>query len=323
MSHDDTQLLLHDLQPDQESFLHDVISGLRSYPKRLPCKYFYDERGCQLFDRICELEEYYLTRTELTIMRQYSRQMARRIGPECMLIEFGSGSSVKTRILLDHLISPAAYVPVDIAREHLVTTAGGLCECYPNLNVLPVCADFTLHFELPDSVPACQRRIVYFPGSTIGNLNRSAMQCLMRWITMLVGPHGGLLIGIDLVKDVATLETAYNDQDGVTAEFNVNLLRRINRQLKADFVPEKFEHRAVYNQDEHRIEMSLTSLDEQVVNIGGEEFDFLLGESILTEYSHKYALNDFEATARECGLDLQKTWTDDRKMFGVLYLESV
>ncbi|HET6327834.1 MAG TPA: L-histidine N(alpha)-methyltransferase, partial [Planctomycetaceae bacterium] len=210
-------------------FLHDVVTGLQALPKSLPCKYFYDERGSELFDRICQLDEYYLTRTELALMDQFAPEMGAQIGPGTMLVEYGSGSSVKTRYLLDGLIDPVAYVPVDISGEHLRKTARELARDYPRIEVLPICADFTQDFALPRSQRAATHAAVYFPGSTIGNFLPGQAAELLRRITLMCGTGGGLLIGVDLKKDVATLEAAYDDLRGVTAEFNLNLLHRINR----------------------------------------------------------------------------------------------
>ena len=227
--HQGTALL--DLKPQAAVFLDDVVEGLSQSPKCLPCKYFYDERGSQLFDRICELDEYYLTRTELAIMRQFASEMAEQIGPGVMLVEYGSGSSIKTRLLLDHLPDPVAYVPVDISREHLQAVADQLSRAYPHIEMLPVCADFTEHFDLPVPKRRPTHVAVYFPGSTIGNLQPEDACQLLDRIARLCGVGGGLLIGVDLQKEISVIEDAYNDEAGVTAEFNLNLLKHINQLL--------------------------------------------------------------------------------------------
>ena len=322
MSSDESSLAIIDLLPLNDTFLQDVLDGLRQRPKTLPCKYFYDERGCWLFDEICELDEYYLTRTELSIMSRDAQRMADRVGPECMLIEYGSGSSIKTRILLDHLQRPAAYVPVEIAREHLEKTATELAGDYPELEVMPICADFTNDFELPASDRTPRRCVVYFPGSTIGNFQPDSAKRLFRQIAQQCGRGGGLLIGVDLKKDVDVLERAYNDRRGVTAEFNLNLLQRINRELDADFDTQQFAHHAFYNPERGRIEIYLKSLSRQSMSIDGEQFDFGKHELLLTEHSHKYDLDDIRNLAAATGMEIVDYWTDPNEWFGVFYLQT-
>ena len=297
MSTQALETTLLDQQPSSQTFLDDVLIGLQGFPRTLPCKYFYDKRGSRLFDQICDLEEYYLTRTELAIMETNAQDMAAQIGPGVMLVEYGSGSSVKTRILLDHLTAVAAYVPVDISLKHLQQSSDDLSRSYPALEVLPVCADFTAKFDLPMSRREPTHCAVYFPGSTIGNFEPREAMALLDRIAPLCGTGGGLLIGVDLQKDPGTLEDAYNDAKGVTAEFNLNLLRRINRELNGDFDLEQFKHVATYNSEQNRIEISLESLCDQVVTISGNTFDFVNGESIGTEYSHKYTVDGFARMA--------------------------
>lgn len=308
-----------DREPATITFLHDVISGLYREPKQLPSKYFYDARGSRLFDQICELEEYYVTRTELAIMQRYAADMAAQLGSGIRLVEFGSGSSIKTRILLDHLDQPVAYLPVDISREHLSRIAHKLSLAYPLIEILPVCADFTADFALPDSQREPHHTAVYFPGSTIGNLPATEAQDLLSRIATLCGAGGGLLIGIDLQKDVGVLEAAYNDCRGITAEFNLNLLRRINRELNADFEPSQFEHVALYNETYSRIEMHLRSRCRQSVTVSGVRFRFARTEMICTEYSHKYTVDDFVHLAGTAGLRLRKCWTDPQRYFAVAH----
>lgn len=308
---------LHDYEPEREQLLQDALAGLHASPKQLPCKYFYDEQGSALFEQICELPEYYPTRTELAIMRKHASEMAECLGARCLLIEYGSGSGAKTRLLLDQLVSPAAYVPVDISREHLVATARLLASDYPDLEILPVCADFTKPFGLPIPARPPERHAVYFPGSTIGNFTRRRAIELLQNVAALCGKTGIFLIGVDLVKDRATLERAYDDASGVTAEFNRNLLRRLNRELGADFVPERFAHRAVWVEDAGRIEMHLVSDSEQQVHLGSEIISFSPGESICTEHSHKYTLASFSALAAEAGFRVEHVWTDSEGLFSV------
>ena len=311
-----------DPSPSVDSFRADVLSGLRCRQKSLPCKYFYDARGSQLFEDICELEEYYLTRTELSILRENVAEIVDAIGPGAMLMEFGSGSSVKTRVLLDHLHQPAAYVPIDISRRHLMQAARNLSERYPELSVLPVVADFTSPIDVPQPRDAPQRRVVFFPGSTVGNFEGREAVRLLQHFADLCGSGGGLIIGIDLKKDRRILEAAYNDRRGVTAEFNLNILHRINRELNADFDLGQFAHRAVYNEHAGRIEMWLVCLRRQIVSMGDEEFVFEAGEEILTEYSHKYSIREFTALSQAAGFQLEKTWTDKNDLFAVLSLLS-
>lgn len=311
---------LLDFTPGRESFLRDVLTGLTQTPRHLPCKYFYDDRGSRLFEEISGLREYYPTRTELAIMRRHAREIANQIGPGSMLVDLGSGSGVKTRLLLDHLPDAVAYVPVDISREHLVWASERLSLAYPTLEVLPVCADFVGEFRLPSPVTRPTHTAVYFPGSTIGNFHPEAARNLLTRIARMAGCGGQLLIGIDLKKDPAVLESAYNDSRGVTAEFNLNLLHRINDELGGQFDLSGFEHRAVYNRDAGRIELYLVSRRPQEVAIGSRSFRFDAEESICTEYSYKYTVEGFAAMAAETGLDLQQSWTDEGNRFAVLLL---
>jgi dimethylhistidine N-methyltransferase len=301
-------------------FQTDVLNGLRQPVRELPCKYFYDAEGSRLFEEICELEEYYLTRTELAIMRQHAAAMAARLGPRCLLIEYGSGSSLKTRLLLDHLAEPVAYVPVDLSCDYLHQSAQKLAKSYPRVWVAPLCADFTLPFAVPSDGKRPTRRVVYFPGSTIGNFTQNEAPTLLRQAARRCGPGGGLLLGADLKKDPAALHAAYNDSKGVTAAFNRNLLVRINRELGADFQVDQFWHHALYNPREGRIEMHLVSQRDQQVRLGGDEFRFAEGETIRTEYSYKYTLADLQQIASAGGFEVQEVWSDERRDFTVLYL---
>ncbi len=314
-----SEWLLCDYQPSMSTFREDVLSGLRQAERRLPCKYFYDERGSRLFDEICTLDEYYLTRTELAIMQSFGSEMAAQIDAGVMLVEYGSGSSVKTRILLDHLPDPVAYVPVDISHEHLRRTSAALWAAYPHIEVLPVCADFTEEFQLPASKRRPTHCAVYFPGSTIGNFDPDAARVLLGRIAPLCGEHAGLLIGIDLQKDTPTIEAAYNDQGGVTAQFTLNLLARINRELDGNFQLDQFEHLAFYNSQLGRIETYLVSERDQKVRVADESFDFRAQEAICTEYSYKYTVAGFAQMAADVGLMLRREWTDEKRRFAVLH----
>lgn len=304
--------------PAADPFRADVLASLSRPQKRLPAKYFYDAAGSRLFDRICELPEYYPTRTELGILGRNAGAMADWCGPDCLLVELGAGSLTKVRFLLDRLVNPSGYVPVDVSGDHLRAAARALAAEYPALAVRPVVADFTTPFALPQ-LPA-RRRVVYFPGSTIGNFEPAEADALLRRVARLVGPSGGLILGVDLRKPVEVLEPAYNDAAGVTAAFNRNLLARINRELGADFDPAAFAHRAFYNAERSRIEMHLVSERRQRVRVGPTAFDFRPGESIHTENSHKYDVRELADRAAGCGLQLAATWTDERGYFAVLAL---
>lgn len=308
-----------DQAPATESFREAVLSGLRQSQKKIPSKFLYDERGSRLFDEICELDEYYLTRTEIDIMQANAEAMAEAVGSRARLVEYGSGSSRKTRILLDHLDDLASYVPVDISKEHLAESAGELAREYPSIPVQPVCADYTSSFHLPESPLPVARTVGYFPGSTIGNFRHDEARQFLRGIAKTVGTDGGLLIGIDLKKDVDVLVAAYDDSAGVTAAFNKNLLRRMNRELDATFDLDRFEHHVLWNADRGCIESYLRSSTAQRVTVAGETFTFEEGETIHTEDSHKYTLDDFAILAAEAGFRVDRVWTDDRSYFSIQY----
>jgi len=313
-----TQTLPSQIQPAQTPFRDEVLDGLAQMPKSLPCKYFYDCRGSLLFDAICELPEYYLMRTEQSIMQQFVGEMADELGSHVILIEFGSGSSLKTRYLLNHLQDPVAYVPVDISQQHLHCTARQLSQDYPEMEILPTCADFTTKFELPFLHQEPAHRVVYFPGSTIGNFDPFEASDLLDHIAEICGPGGKLLIGVDLVKDEDIITAAYNDAAGVTARFNLNLLERINRELDGNFDLGAFEHQAIYNSRRGRVEIGLVSRNQQQVYVGEVPFDFAKGELIRTEYSHKYTVEGFARLAKTAGWQLHRHWVDERQFFGVL-----
>jgi dimethylhistidine N-methyltransferase len=310
---------LRDLSPKRDDFRSQVAAGLGQKRKTLPCKFFYDQRGSKLFDQICELPEYYLTRAELQILQSHAADMAGALGPCCRVIEYGSGSSLKTRLLLDALQNPAAYIPLDISREHLLDAAVRLSASYPALKVLPVCADYTRPFMVPECDGAV-RTVVYFPGSTIGNFEPHDARAFLRSAAAQCGGGGALLIGVDLKKDPGILHAAYNDAARVTAEFNLNLLHRINRELDGTFAVDRFAHYAFYNPRLGRIEMHLVSQSAQSADAGGSTFHFREGETIFTESSHKYTLEEFESLARWAGWTVQNVWTDSRRLFSVQYL---
>ena len=299
--------------------LAEIVAGLRQPEKTISPKYFYDERGSQLFDAITHLPEYYPTETELGIMHTNMAEIAGLVGPQASLIEFGSGSSRKTRALLENLQELAVYVPVDISEEHLHDAAAKIRAEFPGLEVLPVVADFTRPFALPDPSVMPLRNIVYFPGSTIGNFTRDTAQELLGVMHQEAGEDGALLIGVDLQKDGDIIERAYNDSAGVTAEFNLNMLRHLNREFGADFDLESYSHSAEYNEAEGRVEIRLISSRLQTITIGGQEILVADGEAILTEYSHKYTPQGFAEMAEAAGFAVAKVWTDAEQLFSVQY----
>ncbi len=319
-SESDPQVMVHDSAARPDSFRDDALRGLSRRPKAINSKYFYDEHGSRLFDRICELDDYYLTRVELRIMRDHVGEMAAELGERCCLIEYGSGSGLKTSVLLRHMARPAAYVPVEISLEHLTDAAQRMRVDFPDLPILPVCADFMQHFDLPEAVRGAARRAVYFPGSTIGNFEPSAARRLLAGMAETCGAGGGVLIGVDLKKDRATLERAYNDSEGVTAEFNLNLLTRMNRELGADFDLTLWRHQSLFNESEGRIETHLVSTAAQTVHIAQVEFRFDENDTIHTENSYKYDLGEFALLARTAGLSTRRTWSDAEGLFSVQYL---
>jgi len=299
--------------------LAEILEGLRQPEKMISPKYFYDERGSQLFDEITHLPEYYPTETELSIMQDNMAEICDLVGERASLIEFGSGSSRKTRALLDNLQQQAVYVPVDISEDHLLSSAVKIRSEHPGLEVQPVVADFTKPFALPNPTIMPLRNIVYFPGSTIGNFTHDAAHELLNVMYQEAGENGAMLIGVDLQKGPAIIERAYNDSAGVTAKFNLNMLSHLNREFGFDFDTNSFSHSAHYDEAEGRMEMRLVSLRGQLVTAGDEKIVIDAGESILTEYSHKYTLNGFAAMAQRAGFTVKKVWTDAERMFSVQY----
>lgn len=300
--------------------LSDVLEGLQQPQKTLPSKYFYDQKGSELFEQITELDEYYLTRTELQIMQGNIQKIANSLGEKIQLVELGSGSSFKTRLLLNHLEQIHSYVPVDISKNFLDEVAENLRVEFPDLKINPVATDYTRSLELPET-PDGVNRIIYFPGSTIGNFTKEHAEEFIGLIANSIHQNGGLLIGFDLVKDREALLAAYDDSEGVTAQFNKNILRRINRELGADFDLHQFDHQAIFNEDKSRIEMYLVSKSVQVVHIIGEEISFEKGETIHTENSHKYTLSSFREMTKPY-FEHVITWTDANDYFAVQYLKN-
>jgi dimethylhistidine N-methyltransferase len=321
-------ITLYDFEPTADTLCEDVEKGLAIRPRKLPPKYFYDEKGARLFESITELEAYYPTRTEISILQDHGREIGERLGASIRLVEFGSGSGEKTWLLLRHLIQPAAYIPVDISRTQLVQFALSVASEFPDLEVAPVCADYTAHFELPPTQVPTSRCVAFFPGSTLGNFEPPDAEAFLKWVADLLGPDGSFVVGLDLRKEATIIERAYNDADGVTAEFNLNLLDRINRECGADFDRAAFRHHAFFDADKSRIEMRLVSTREQRVTLpstgpssSGGTFSFEVGEHITTEYSHKFELEEFSEVALRAGWSLAHHWMDARAWFAVVLLE--
>ncbi|HXI11062.1 MAG TPA: L-histidine N(alpha)-methyltransferase [Thermoanaerobaculia bacterium] len=310
---------LIDLSPRRASFKSEVLSGLRKPRKELQAKFFYDKQGSELFERITRLPEYYLTRTEIGILDDNADEMVSMMGKNFVLIEFGSGSSRKVRILLDQMLSGATYMPIDISLLYLKESAAALTDDYPHVEVIAVCADYTMPFEMP-SDSRFDRRVIFFPGSTVGNFERELARIFFRDTALKLKSGDGMIIGVDLQKDDAVLDAAYNDQEGVTSEFNKNILVRINRELNATFDLGLFDHYAFYNRPEGRIEMHLKSRIAQQVSIDGETIDFREGETIHTENSYKYTIEGFHELIAESGFVPMKVWTDAEGLFSVHYL---
>ena len=309
------------VREETSEFYSDVITGLTSDQKYLHSKYFYDERGSDLFEQICALDEYYPTKCEVSIMQTHMSEISDILGGGLQLIELGSGSSMKTRLLLDHCNGIEMYVPVDISAEFLNGTAKVLRRDYPDLDIRPVAADYTSPFEIP-AAESIQKRVVYYPGSTIGNFKQNRAADFMTTVARNLTPGDGLLIGVDLKKDVGILEAAYNDSKGITADFNKNILTRINRELSANFDIGSFHHRAFYNAPKGRIEMHLESKIDQRVQINGTQISFKEGETIHTENSHKYSVSEIETLTGDL-FKRKKTWMDEREYFSVHYFERV
>ena len=302
-----------------DSFARSLIEGLQKTPKEIPCKFFYDSEGSALFDAICALPEYYQTRTEVALLRRHAGEIASLIGAEAEIVEFGAGALRKVRILLDALQAPRGYTPIDISGAYLRDLVRLLAADYPLLAMRPLVADFTLPLTLPVTDGA--RRAGFFPGGTIGNFRPTAAQAMLRRMREQLN-GGGLLIGVDLVKDPATLHAAYNDAAGVTAAFNKNLLARANRELGAGFDLDAFAHYAPYNVSNHRVEMYLVSLRRQSVELAGETVHFAPGEAVHTEDSHKYTIESFREMAARAGFSPRAVWTDENRLFAVHWLEN-
>ena len=302
------------------AFFKAVVNGLSQPQKTLPCQYFYDEIGSNLFEQITTLDEYYPTRTETAILQQNATDIARALGPDILLVEYGAGASTKTRILLDNLDRIAGYVPIDVSEDFLLNTADGLRKEYPDLPVHPIVGDFMGRFGLPSDARGTP--VGFFPGSTIGNLDDAEIGAFMRAARVLLGADGHFLLGVDLRKSADILIPAYDDSRGVTAAFNLNLLIRINRELGADFNLDTFRHKAIWNDAASQIEMHLESLVDQSVTIGADQFSFTAVETIHTENSRKFDLESLTAQLSNAGWQLQRSWQDERRYFAVLLLSA-
>lgn len=309
-----------DRRPPLNEILAVAQHGLARKPKRLPSWLFYDERGSALFEQICEQPEYYLTRCEMALMDEHANSIADCLGSDVRLVEYGSGSGLKTRVLLQHLHQPVSYVPVEISPEPLRESVQRLAQGFPQLPLQPLCADFSKPLRLPIPPRAPRRTVLYFPGSTIGNFENQDAVALLRKMRNEMGDGGGILIGADLKKDQALIEAAYNDRAGVTAEFTLNMLARLNREIGSDFELSAYTHRAHYNPMAGRIETHIVSRREQQVKIGRSKVSFRADEAIQVEYSCKYSMSDFAALAEKAGLAVLRVWTDPQQMFSVQYL---
>lgn len=310
---------LHDFHPSPASLISEVLEGLAATPKVLPPKLFYDHRGAELFERICELPEYYLTRTEIGILESRGTEIAAAVGTGACMVELGSGAGAKVRLLLDHL-RPTMYVPIDIARLQLQSVARELANDYPWIEVHPVCADYCrpLHLEF---FPRGARRVVYFPGSTLGNFERAEAETFLENLRDLAGTDGALLISIDLKKEPRRIEAAYNDAAGVTAEFNLNMLARLRHDLGAEVNPDGFRHRAFYNREAGRVEMHLISRRPQAIVVDDRTFHLEEGETIHTENSYKYSIGEFQDLAQRAGYRPVRVWTDPEELFSIHLLK--
>ncbi len=303
----------------ETDFYRDVIQGLRKTPRSIPPKHFYDKEGSRLFEAICEQPEYYPTRTEMLLLERHASEIAGLTEPGCFLIEPGSGNCRKARLLLDTLL-PDTYIPIDISREHLQTAADNLATANPWLSVHPICADITDTLELP-FIPEEKQRLLFYPGSSIGNFEPDDARVFLANLARIAGDGGALLIGVDLQKDTQQLHAAYNDASGVTAAFNLNLLRRINRELDADLDIDAFDHLAFYNARKNRIEMHLVCNHRQTFHVDGHHFELDAGEHIHTENSYKYTLVQFQELAMAAGFSTRRVWTDADILFSLHYLE--
>ena len=311
-----------DYEPDIGDFRQGLVDGLKKEPKDIPAKFLYDERGSELFEQICDTDDYYPTRTEIAIMETCLDEVSELIGARARIVEFGAGSGRKTRMFLDALDTPAAYLPIEISKAALRGCAERMRKAFPQLEILPICADYTEPVELPEPSASFGRTVGYYPGSTLGNFEPDEAAAFLRRIRDLCGDDGGLVIGVDLVKDRETLEAAYDDSEGVTEAFTMNILDRANREADADFDRNGFEFEAEWQPDEQRVQLRLVSQRAQTVHIGETTVDFDAGEHVVTEHSYKFRLDQFAELARETVFTPVEAWTDDEERFSLWYLET-
>ena len=312
--------MILDHAPTTISILKEVLAGLSKSQKTLPPKLLYDKRGSEIFEKICLLQEYYPTRAEAEILKTYSGDISQLIGPEAIIVEPGSGAGDKIRYLLPYLIRPKAYIPVEISKDILLRMTHELHQEFPKLKVIPICADFNQDLELPTGIRAgSSKKVIFFPGSTIGNLDPDEAIHFLKKIGKLVGSGGGLVIGVDLKKDPEIFKMAYDDPHGVTSDFNLNLLERLNREVSADFDLNSFTHEAIYDADEGKIEMHLVSKISQLVKVNQTVFRFNQGESIHTESSYKYSVEEFAELCAKAKFQIKRFWKDSRNLFCVYY----
>lgn len=311
----DYNLEVHDQQVE-------ILQGLRQKPKRISAKYFYDQTGSELFEAITELPEYYPTRTEIALLKQYRDDILQRAGEHSVLVEYGSGASTKIRLLLDAL-KPQAYIPLDISKDFLFDSAIQLKQLFPWLEIHATCLDYRQQATLPKQLPRQAKRVAFFPGSSLGNFSPEDAMGFLKNVRGTVGSHGALLIGLDLVKPHEVLNAAYNDSQGVTAAFNLNMLKHLNSLGRGSFQLDRFSHHAFFNPEESRIEMHLVSEMDQVVNLFGEQLPFKQGEHIITEYSYKFTVEGFSEFAKQAGFDCTQVWTDTNQHFALFWLDAV
>ncbi|NIX14444.1 MAG: L-histidine N(alpha)-methyltransferase [Candidatus Dadabacteria bacterium] len=315
-------LKLNTDDPSDQRLLEEILVGLSKEQKELPCKLFYDKKGSELFDQITTLPEYYPTRTEIGIIKSNIDEIASCIGKNSLLVELGSGSSMKIRLLLGGIKEISAYVPLDISYSHLIESTNALSKDFPDIRIIPLCVDYTKPFEFPKFDFKWEKLVVFYPGSTIGNFHPSYAKKFLANVAKRTGKGSGLLIGVDLKKDKAVIENAYNDTKGITAEFNLNILCRLNSDIGFNFDTDKWEHSAVYNENQGRIEMHLVSLTNQRVSHNGTRISFDKDESIITEYSYKYSLDEFEDLIKDY-YNVQKVWVDSNNRFSLQYLSVI
>lgn len=312
---------LLDMKPVISNFEGDVLNGLAKATKQLSPKYFYDKRGSELFEKICNLEEYYPTRTEISLLKTHINKIVELMGERPVFIEFGSGASEKIKIILSHLGENTDYIAVDISKKFLISSTQQLAAEFPYIDIMAICADFTKEIILPE-IDEYQPIVAFFPGSTIGNFERNEALAFMKHVRKSLRKGDGFLVGIDLHKDKTILEPAYNDSKGVTAEFNLNILHRINKELNADFDVTSFKHVAFYNERMYRIEMHLESLKKQTVTISSKKFFFEKGERIHTESSNKYTIDQMNFLFHESNFELVEQWIDQKSLFSLNYLQA-